>query len=200
MCKRTRDTMESEQTIQQGQTIDETSVNETPVNETPVSEDITTDSDTKSRYMFQSYSYSRKVVDGKIVEKKKGVKQVDDKWFVLKDDDSWEVCSKQQALTPSSIIKTLEPPKKKKTSVSDESSSENADLKTIEETPKNDIAPNSKENKEIHQEKCKCHCSRNNNALLPVILLPSLSRHPRPLMGSRVGFADPMSLFDFFFM
>jgi len=58
--------------------------------------------------VVKSYSYSRKLVDGKIVEKRSGVKRVDNDWFIINENGDWTPSSEKEALSASKIVKTLE--------------------------------------------------------------------------------------------
>jgi hypothetical protein len=62
--------------------------------------------------IVKTYKYSRKVVDGKVIEKKKSIKQVDDNWFILNEDNSWKPVTKERALSAPSVIKRSEFPDK----------------------------------------------------------------------------------------
>ena len=58
---------------------------------------------TFSYYYFVSESTS----DGKTKQKKRGIKQCGDKWFVLHDDDSWRETSKSDALSSHNIVESI---------------------------------------------------------------------------------------------
>ena len=122
----------------------------------PSTDEIKKEEEIKHRYIFKSYEYSQKVVDGKVVQKKKGLKRVDDKWFVLKDDDSWELSTKEQALIAPSVVKMLEGPMERSKD-------------TINETEK----------EKSPQEKDVCPSCKNDYPLPTLLLLSALTQQRR---------------------
>ena len=137
VCKSNRNTMQTEQTHIE-----------------PSTDEIKKEEEIKPRYIFKSYEYSQKVVDGKVVQKKKGLKRVDDKWFVLKDNDSWELSTKEQVLTAPSVVKLLQ---------------------AIEDTITETVKERSPQGRDT------CSSCRNHNPLLTLLLLSALTQQRRPL-------------------
>jgi len=76
---------------QEEQTLGDIMVEEVPESK---SEEIS-----KPKCLYQSYSYSREVFDGKIVEKEKSIKRVDDDWYIRDENNDWKPSSKEEALS-----------------------------------------------------------------------------------------------------
>lgn len=59
--------------------------------------------------VFQSYTFSRKTINGEVVEKqKRGVKQIDDKWYYLGDDNNWNLSTKEDILETLKTMKAID--------------------------------------------------------------------------------------------
>ena len=135
------------------------------------------------------FSFVRRVVDGKTVEKSCGYKCEDDNWFTLKADGKWESSTKNQALEgmnrpslpspkPEDVKKSAKEQKSEdiKSVESEEQKSE--DIKLVESEKRK-----SEELKSQKSKHCSCPCSFDSSSssdLLTLMLLSNMLQPRRP--------------------